>query len=148
MTRHGMAEQIEIASIRIDQAEQQTQRRGLACAVGAEQTVAFAFVERDVDAIYHRLPSVGFVQVLRGEDDAHSCCPLKSCSTSCLIWCSRPWKKCPASGSTMMGKCCGRAQSMVSASGITSSCSPWISRVLCGTCGMAKRPTAGATSTS
>ncbi len=58
--RHGLADQFHAAGIGRDQAQGQAQGGGLAGAIGAEQAVAFAGLDGQIDAIHHGVAGIGF----------------------------------------------------------------------------------------
>ena len=67
MTRHRMAEQVDLARVRLDQPERQAQRGGLARAVGPEQPEAFAGAQLEIDAAHYFAASVGLAHSAQGQ---------------------------------------------------------------------------------
>jgi hypothetical protein len=59
-----VAEQLDLARVRIGEAQAEAQRGGLARAVGAEQSEAFARRDLEVDAAHDLLASVALAQAL------------------------------------------------------------------------------------
>ena len=104
-----MAQEVDLARVGIGEAEEHAQRRGLARAVGAEEPVALALQELEVEAGDDLAPLVGLADRLRDED-AHA----TSLDTASLRRCSLRWKKCSPPAITRTGTSRGVAQAIES----------------------------------
>src|SRR6185436_16678744 len=103
-------------------------RRRLARAVGAEQPVALAARELQVDAGDDLAPAIRLADAARLEDHrTHR-------ETISRSTCSLRWKKCSPPGTTTTGTSRGVAHAIESASGTVSSRSPWTTSVLAVVC--------------
>ena len=69
--RHGLAEELDVASIRIGEAEAEAQRRGLAGAVRTEEPEALARRDVEIDAAHDFQRAIALAQPDRAHD-AHA----------------------------------------------------------------------------
>src|SRR5579864_1638966 len=168
-----LPDELDCAAVGIDQAEAAAQRRRLARAIGPEQREAFAAMDRERQSADDFLVAVALAQCVDAQDrcpawrrrstlqsfgNIGQCGPVhcgsprgfsgvQSAVTIRANCGSRPWKKWPQPGNTTIGSCCARAHAKTSASGTTSSSSPWMTIVSGGTSGTVKRLTAAPTRT-
>src|ERR1043166_8465346 len=141
--RHRLAEQLDVAGIRRDQAKAQPQRGRLAGAVGPEQTEALPGRHGEVHAA-HDLQRAERLAQGANLENGH----FQFEVTIVRSTCSLRWKKWSAPGTRTTGSSCGRAHSSTAASGTVSSFSPWITSVSAGTGGDSSRVTPTPTRTS
>src|SRR5258706_10119327 len=123
--RHRMVEERDFSGIGHREPEQHAKRGRLARAVGAQEPIAFAARELEVDAGHDLAPAVRLADAARGEDRHRI-----QRATISRRMCSFRWKKCSPPGTTTTGTSRTVAHAMESASGTVSSRSPWTTSVL------------------